>query len=83
MVGMGFSIDTAIKRIRQFRKEQGITKYRLACMAGVPENSVRKLDSVEWNPTLETLRSLDSVIPKDFSPRIKSQKISPDNSVCS
>lgn len=60
--------DYAIARIRAYLKQSGVAKSRLAIMAGVPEGCVRNVKSKRWNPTFETLRKIESAIPRDFSP---------------
>ncbi len=62
------TIDYTIQRIRDFRKSMGYARFRLATLADLSENAVRKMDSKNWNPTLETLKKLESLIPPDFTP---------------
>jgi DNA-binding XRE family transcriptional regulator len=68
------SIEYTIHRIREFRKANGYAKFRLATLAGIHEASTRKIDDKEWNPTLETIKALDSIIPPDFTPTSKKTK---------
>ena len=63
---MSLPSDNVMARIRQYRKTAGITRFRFACLAGVPEGSVRNIDDPSWNPTFATFRSLDAVVPEDF-----------------
>lgn len=57
-------VDLSIKSIRDFLKNTGTAKSRLALMANVPEGCTRNVESNDWNPTTETLRKLESAIPK-------------------
>jgi ribosome-binding protein aMBF1 (putative translation factor) len=60
------SIDANLNRIRAWRHHKGFAIYRLATMAGVNEAAIRKIDSPEWNPTANTIRKFEAVIPADF-----------------
>ena len=64
---MNQSIDIGIERIRQYRLSQGITKSRLATLAKVSEGILRGMDEEEWNPTRQTLKKLEKVIPPEFA----------------
>jgi transcriptional regulator with XRE-family HTH domain len=63
---MDITADNVMARIREYRKQAGITRFRFACLAGVPEGSVRNIDDPSWNPTFSTFRLLDAVVPRDF-----------------
>jgi hypothetical protein len=43
-------------------------------MAGVPEGSVRNIDDPSWNPTFATFRSLDAVVPHEFTAAAKAER---------
>lgn len=53
-------------RIRAFAARRGVSKSRYALMAGLTVNALRGMDSPGWNPTAETLRKLEQVIPAEF-----------------
>jgi hypothetical protein len=61
--------DQAIQRIRAFCADQKLSRNRLAIMAGLVESSIRHMDRPNWNPTADTLRALEAVIPADWQPR--------------
>lgn len=61
--------DFAINRVRSYLNDTGIPKSRLALEADVPEGCVRNVHDKEWNPTIETLRKLEGVIPENFVPK--------------
>ena len=63
---MDAHIDGAIARIRAFAKMKGWKKSRLAAEAGLHDTTLRSFDSPGWNPTAETLRRLEAVVPRDF-----------------
>ncbi|MGL4966135.1 MAG: helix-turn-helix domain-containing protein [Inquilinus sp.] len=56
------TVDTAIQRVREFRRSQGWALNRLATAAGLRESTIRKLDADDWNPTADTLRALEQVV---------------------
>jgi hypothetical protein len=68
---MELTADNVMVRIREYRKTAGITRFRFACLAGVPEGSVPNIDDPSWNPPFATFRSLDAVVPADFIPTEK------------
>ncbi len=47
-------IKNAIACIREYRKKAGLARFKFACMAGIPEGSIRHIDDSSWNPTLGT-----------------------------
>lgn len=63
---MNASIESTINRIREYQKASGLTKFRLSCLAGIAEGSLRRLDDDDWNPTADTLRAIEAIIPADF-----------------
>lgn len=56
------SIDQLINKVRAYREEHSLKKATLAQLAGLHQNSLRMMDSPDWNPTVETLRLLEEVI---------------------
>ncbi len=59
-------IEASIRRIRAYAQAAGLSKGRLAVRAGLRDTTLRRFDHVDWNPTLETLRKLQAVVPTDF-----------------
>lgn len=55
-----------IARIRAFAKARGWAKSRLAREAGMRDTVLRDFDKPDWNPTMETIRQLEAIIPADF-----------------
>ena len=62
------SVDDVIRRIRAYAASQGWKKSRLAVEAGMVDTTLRDFDKADWNPTLETVRRLEAIIPNDFTP---------------
>lgn len=58
--------DIAIIRIRQFIRENGLSNLGYAKRIGVRESVIRRLFEDGFNPTLSTLRKMESVIPKGY-----------------
>lgn len=58
--------DYAIERIKAYLQSSGMAKSRLAVEAGVPEGCTRRIEDKNWNPTTDTLRKLEAVVPTDF-----------------
>lgn len=54
--------EQAIQRVRDFRIRKGWTIHRLAREAKLPDSTIRKMDSDGWNPTAETLSTLEAVV---------------------
>jgi ribosome-binding protein aMBF1 (putative translation factor) len=59
-------IDLAIARIRAFARHKSWPKSRLAREAGMRDTVLRDFDNPKWNPTAETVRRLEAIIPSDF-----------------
>lgn len=62
------TVESAIARIRAFAREREWTKTRLAREAGLPDTTLRAFRDPAWNPTADTLRKLEAVIPEGWSP---------------
>ena len=62
------TIRQSIERVRAFARAQGWTKSRLARQAGMIDTTLRDFHRDDWNPTAETIRRLEAVIPEDFEP---------------
>lgn len=62
-------IDKAIERVRAYRRAKGWPKLKFANMAGVRESTIRQMDRPGWNPKVETLRRLESIIPQGYRVR--------------
>lgn len=61
------SIEAAIERVRAYARSRGWKKSRLAEEAGMANTVLRAFDEPGWNPTAETLRRLEAIIPENFS----------------
>lgn len=64
----GMGIDGALARVRAYRSEMGWSRARLAAAAGIQDTVLRHLDEEGWNPTAETVRRLEAVIPPGWAP---------------
>ena len=73
--GLRMSVDQAIERIRAFARANQIPKSRLALLAGMRDTVLRNFDKDSWNPTAETLRRLESLIPEEFQPSVEADSI--------
>jgi len=59
-------LDTAIERIRAYARARGWKKSRLAKEAGMADTVLRDFERPDWNPTAETLRRLEAIIPSQW-----------------
>ena len=62
------SLDAIIDRIRTFAEARGWRPSRLAREAELHANTLRDFEKPEWNPSLETLRKLETIVPAGFRP---------------
>src|SRR6266849_3426830 len=62
------SVDVAIARIRAYAHQKRWSKSRLAIEAGMTDTVLRRFDHRDWNPTVGTLRRLETLIPPEFEP---------------
>lgn len=60
------TVDQTIRRIRAYAEFRKWKKSRLAVEAGMPDTTLRDFHKADWNPTAETLRRLEAIIPTDF-----------------
>lgn len=60
--------DAALYRIRTYVKDRGLSAVQVAGLSGLAHGTVRKLRRRTFNPTLDTLRSLERIVPPDFMP---------------
>ncbi len=51
-----------IEKVRNLVTQSGMSKSGLARAAGLHANTLRDLESVDWNPTAETLRKLETFL---------------------
>jgi hypothetical protein len=57
------SSEAAIARIRAWAVANNWSKTRFAVEAGVVDTTLRHFHEEDWNPTRETLRKLEILIP--------------------
>lgn len=62
------SIQATIARIRAYAAFRNWTKSRFAIEAGLQDTTLRNFHDENWNPTADTLRALEAVIPVGFDP---------------
>ena len=64
---MNITINSVTQRLRIYAfAVRGWSKKELAEKADVAEICLRHIHDDNWNPTLETLRKLEKVIPDDW-----------------
>lgn len=61
------TIETAIARLRAYRKSVGVSKHKLARMAGLGKNTLEGLDDPDWRPAAGTIRAVERIIPDEFA----------------
>jgi len=68
---------SVIDRVRILVEDGSVTKSGLARSAGLHANTLRDLDSADWNPTTETLRKLEEWLAygSDGSPMASPEEI--------
>lgn len=57
-------IEDSIRLVRRFRAACHWSNRRLAAEAGLRDTVLRNIDKPGWNPTAETLKRLEAVIPQ-------------------
>ena len=50
------------QKVRQFRREKGMTQNELACAAGIGREFVNRIESGRFSVTLETVAALSSAL---------------------
>ena len=58
-----------IEKIRVHAKYYSLKAYKIARVAGISETAERDFESEHWNPLLETLISIESIIPTGWEPQ--------------
>lgn len=58
----------ALDRLRAYARQKGWKKSRFAKEAGLSDTVLRDFDKPDWNPTIDTVRRLEAIIPVDFQP---------------
>ena len=51
--------------LRRYVKKQGIAPTRLAEMAGLHPNTLRRMHDDSWNPTSKTLKALEDLMQRE------------------
>ncbi|MEQ8504612.1 MAG: hypothetical protein RIB80_04750 [Rhodospirillales bacterium] len=63
-------VDQTLERVRAFwRHEYRGSKSGLAVAAGLSDGTLRAIDKQKWNPTVETLRAIEAIIPLGWAPQ--------------
>ena len=60
------TVDTVIARVRAWARLNKWTAGRYASETGLSESTLRYMFRDHWNPTVETLRALEAVIPETW-----------------
>jgi hypothetical protein len=58
-----------IEKIRAYAKYNLLKAYKIARIAGISETAERDFESEHWNPLLETLISIKSIVPTGWEPQ--------------
>jgi ribosome-binding protein aMBF1 (putative translation factor) len=70
------SVDRLIADIRSYMADEGLSRTALAERAQISESTIRHIDSDDWNPTVETLRKLETAMknhPRGSNGKIPSE----------
>jgi 3,4-dihydroxy 2-butanone 4-phosphate synthase / GTP cyclohydrolase II len=60
------AIELSITRVRAYARVCGMTLRELARHAGLDSNALLRMEETNWNPTADTLRRVENVIPANF-----------------
>jgi hypothetical protein len=60
------SLSAVIRRVQAFVRTQPGGKKRLCIEAGLAFNTLGRVESPAWRPSLETLSRLERLVPPDF-----------------
>ncbi|MBO9580308.1 MAG: hypothetical protein J7498_05405 [Sphingobium sp.] len=52
-------VHEIIKRVRETLAQPGMSKHKLAIVAGLHRNTLRDVDDPDWNPSAATLAALE------------------------
>ncbi len=58
--------ENTIYLLRRYVTKHGIAPTRLAEMAGLHPNTLRRMHHDSWNPTAKTLRALEALVEKEY-----------------
>lgn len=61
----------AIEQIIRARKEQNITQAELAKMVGIQKSNISRLESGNYNPTLDFLTKISEALGKNLSVQLR------------
>ena len=61
-------VSKNIDRIRAFSRKEGVNRFDLAERAGLSRGALREMFKPDWNPTKETILSIERVIPEGWTP---------------
>jgi len=59
------TLNAVLLRIRQYALDRAIPMSQLAAEAGLGVNTLRHINSSQWNPTARTLSRLESLMAGD------------------
>lgn len=60
--------EASLHRIREYARVFGISRTEIARRSRVWDGSLRRFWDDNFNPTLETLRRIEGIVPPDFIP---------------
>jgi 3,4-dihydroxy 2-butanone 4-phosphate synthase / GTP cyclohydrolase II len=61
-------VSDTIERIREHLRQPGVFKSKLAEQAGLHANTLAGVERDDWNPTADTLKKLEAVLPAEAEP---------------
>lgn len=65
-------VEKIIIRIKSWVSYLRLSKNKLAGQAGIAESTLREFEHKDWNPTLSTIKKLETAVPKGSPPKRKS-----------
>lgn len=67
MDALDFAIAQSLARVRAYKRAKNLKNRQLAKLAKLHPNTITKLDDPNWQPELETVRKLESIVPANFN----------------
>jgi len=61
-------VHDIINRVRETLQQPGMSKARLATIAGLHRNTLRGVEAPDWNPTAATLSALEPHVTEPRAP---------------